>query len=363
MIPSGTVSVSLQFDTGGKTADFFGGAMDNRKQRDDAEDFKQEIADISDSRSSFVPMHDFDLADAKRSGSYGTTDKSPCTKRRSTGPRTIEGKNRSKNNAAKHGIFSKVVLLPGESRVEFESLLKGLRDYLQPVGTLEIIFVDKLAALLWRQRRSLIAEGAEIRKGKEFIEWDWAQHQREDAAKIKPFIDGLMRKMTNHIALETCLDLLGELKEGVEENGFDPEYDKKILAKLYGDYPTMDWQPTLFNSYLLCAGAANFPEEERQQEGCASPQKCKDVFLRVLKEEIERLDCYKSEQTAVFTSRLEVESLRQNVPDTAQLDRLLRYETSLERSIDRTLSQLERLQRMRLGQPVLPKLEVRHSLS
>src|SRR5438876_9184083 len=45
------------------------------------------------------------------------------------------------------------------------------------------------------------------------------------------------------------------------------------------------------------------------------------------------------------------------------LDRLLRYEASLERTLDRTLSQLERLQRMRLGQPVLPKLEVRHSES
>jgi hypothetical protein len=39
------------------------------------------------------------------------------------------------------------------------------------------------------------------------------------------------------------------------------------------------------------------------------------------------------------------------------------YEARLERNIDRTLSELERLQRMRLGQPVLPKLEVRHSLS
>ena len=33
------------------------------------------------------------------------------------------------------------------------------------------------------------------------------------------------------------------------------------------------------------------------------------------------------------------------------------------RSFDRTLSQLERLQRMRLGQPVLPKPEVRQLLS
>jgi len=40
------------------------------------------------------------------------------------------------------------------------------------------------------------------------------------------------------------------------------------------------------------------------------------------------------------------------VPDAPRLDCLLRYEASLERAIDRTLTQLERLQRMRLGQPV-----------
>jgi hypothetical protein len=45
---------------------------------------------------------------------------------------------------------------------------------------------------------------------------------------------------------------------------------------------------------------------------------------------------------------MKLESLRQNYP---RLDRLLRYETSLERTSDRALLQLERLQRMRLGQP------------
>jgi hypothetical protein len=44
--------------------------------------------------------------------------------------------------------------------------------------------------------------------------------------------------------------------------------------------------------------------------------------------------------------------LRRSIPDSHRLERLLRYEASLERAFDRTLSQLERLQRMRLGQPV-----------
>ena len=52
-----------------------------------------------------------------------------------------------------------------------------------------------------------------------------------------------------------------------------------------------------------------------------------------------------------------------NLPLAPQFDHLLRYEASLEWNFDRTLSQLECVQRMRLGQPVLPKLEVQHSVS
>ena len=66
----------------------------------------------------------------------------------------------------------------------------------------------------------------------------------------------------------------------------------------------------------------------------------------------------------------EVEALRRGhnfagarVPTQEVSDRLIRYEAHLSREFDRTLTQFERLQRMRLGQPVLPKLEVRHSLS
>ena len=51
----------------------------------------------------------------------------------------------------------------------------------------------------------------------------------------------------------------------------------------------------------------------------------------------------------------ELEETRWLVPSKESSDRLQRYEGSIERSFDRTLSQLERLQRMRLGQPVLPR--------
>ncbi len=62
-----------------------------------------------------------------------------------------------------------------------------------------------------------------------------------------------------------------------------------------------------------------------------------------------------------FGREREVGGASRELPKAPELDRLLRYEASLERSFDRTLSQLERLQRMRAGQAVPPELKVRLS--
>jgi hypothetical protein len=77
----------------------------------------------------------------------------PRAPRVATGPRTMQGKERSKYNAIKHGIFSRVALLKDESKAEFDSLLDGLREYYKPKGTLEDVLVEKLATGLWRHRR------------------------------------------------------------------------------------------------------------------------------------------------------------------------------------------------------------------
>jgi hypothetical protein len=61
---------------------------------------------------------------------------------------------------------------------------------------------------------------------------------------------------------------------------------------------------------------------------------------------------YKKGRTSIDAERMKLESLRRNVPEGPQLERLLKYEASINREIDRILTQLERLQRMRLGQLV-----------
>ena len=74
--------------------------------------------------------------------------------RKSTGPRTPEGKAAVRLNALTHGLLSQEVPLPEEDADALRELDEGLRAELQPVGVLENMIVDRIIALFWRLRRS-----------------------------------------------------------------------------------------------------------------------------------------------------------------------------------------------------------------
>ena len=73
--------------------------------------------------------------------------------RKSTGPKTPEGKAVSRLNAVKHGLLSQEVLLPGEDEAALRELGERVRAELQPVGQLEGLLVDRIIAAHWRLRR------------------------------------------------------------------------------------------------------------------------------------------------------------------------------------------------------------------
>ena len=90
--------------------------------------------------------------------------------KRSTGPRTERGKNTSKFNAVRTGLFAKHVVIPlcdGEgSEEQFARLLADLEQNFQPEGPLEELYVEKLAKSMWRFRRATCAEKGSVRRGK-----------------------------------------------------------------------------------------------------------------------------------------------------------------------------------------------------
>ncbi|MGB7160525.1 MAG: hypothetical protein WBD40_20840, partial [Tepidisphaeraceae bacterium] len=73
--------------------------------------------------------------------------------KRSTGPRTDEGKARSSKNATTHGTFAADLLLPGEDENELVELRRGIYVSLSPQDVLERELVDRVVAAQWRLRR------------------------------------------------------------------------------------------------------------------------------------------------------------------------------------------------------------------
>src|SRR6478609_325558 len=62
----------------------------------------------------------------------------------STGPRTAVGKAVVAQNALRHGLLAKQILIPGESETDLVDFGKRMRTRLAPVDELEMLLVDRI---------------------------------------------------------------------------------------------------------------------------------------------------------------------------------------------------------------------------
>ena len=288
--------------------------------------------------------------------------------RRATGPRTRQGKERSKFNARKHGLFSKAVLLHDESRAEYDALLNGLIENLQPQGKLEKVLVESLATLLWRKRRLLQVETAEIEKAQKFVNWDLQLQNNVDEleyAQLKGASDAKLGHSNPLLLIRNAMEILNihRLLFMADDSQHEDRM-RRILKSIYG---YQDGGPEPYGwrqmSLVLEKLLSSAESVQQEKEDSKDPPDVKKIEDEVIWQEILRLGKLYDDAARVETLRREHNVAGARVPSQEVSDRLLRYEAHLSREFDRTLSQLERLQRIRSGQPVLPKLEVRHSLS
>jgi hypothetical protein len=81
---------------------------------------------------------------------------------KSRGPVTPEGKQRSSQNALKHGLASGAILLATE---DWDSYLKCREAYIlrfQPADDIELDLVEEMVAARWRQQRMWVIESAAL---------------------------------------------------------------------------------------------------------------------------------------------------------------------------------------------------------
>ena len=78
--------------------------------------------------------------------------------RKSTGPRTEEGKQRSRCNALRHGLTAETVITALENAADYQAFEAAIVSDYQPRSATERELVSRLASLLWRLRRSTSIE-------------------------------------------------------------------------------------------------------------------------------------------------------------------------------------------------------------
>ncbi len=87
--------------------------------------------------------------------------------RKSTGPRTPEGKAISRHNALKHGILAQALIPEAlalyESQDAFDELVTELLDIFKPINAIEELLIQQIAVAYWRLARLYRAEAGRDR--------------------------------------------------------------------------------------------------------------------------------------------------------------------------------------------------------
>ena len=103
---------------------------------------------------------------------------------KSTGPRTPEGKSRSRFNAVKHGMTAKTLVLPGEDADVLQQRIEAWTTDLQPQNEVEQFLVERSVQFSWQLERADRAELARLSSLIHGVPAAEASRQQEEAAAL-----------------------------------------------------------------------------------------------------------------------------------------------------------------------------------
>jgi hypothetical protein len=161
---------------------------------------------------------------------------------KSRGPVTPQGKHRSSQNAIKHGLSARTVVLCTESHELFEQLEQDYIDSLQPTTILELHLVQRIAVAEWRMRRAWAVETAITDKC-------MAEHKAQDE-KENPQLDNDYRLGLNQKRVEKDLSAVQRAEARFERTQARALAEFHRLRKLRppGSQPIQITRPDLSTS-------------------------------------------------------------------------------------------------------------------
>ena len=256
----------------------------------------------------------------------------------STGPISSEGKAVVARNALKHGIFAKdLVINAGDGRedvLEYHELLTELKRDLAPVGRMEMMLVEKIAVNYWRLRRLVRYETGEIRCR--------LDDYRESALRSH-YSSSYYSRQRPELVYYSYNDEItdAEYQEqrykvaGMQSSGFNLSEEKTALEYVL-------W-------FRMDREEAEFAEKDykaaKKYVAALSPQ----MQGKLRKEMLEEAEQVLAEMEEVRTWQVKFDRIQKakSLPATPDLNNVIKYENSLERSIFRNLAALKTLQENR----------------
>ena len=255
----------------------------------------------------------------------------------STGPRDTGN---SKYNALKHGLLSKAAIIrSGEAKedpLELTALVDALWKDFEPVGTMEEILVDRIAACYWRLRRVQRAEVGEIQGA-------------ADRAADDTMIEAAERLRAAQDMRPRLKGMLEDARERIVQQGFLTQGQFTELAGVHGldAGVTASW---LFDLATLPLDAPESNREDADNAGeIAALVSVKDDILQRIEGLLKSREAEDDALNEWYELKKETAVLSCQLPDTAALENIIRYEGAIERQMYRALNELKRLQASRLG--------------
>ncbi len=242
-----------------------------------------------------------------------------------------------KGNALKHGILSRLVVLAHENYGEFADMLAALIEEHKPAGMTEQHLVEELAAIIWRKRRVLLAEGAQINRG--LRSTTRSSGEAGPAISAAPF-----ERVGLNVDKSELAELMTETPEQVANTQQDAAIDlaatdkaKAILRKT---------GPNAYERALRALTESSREWWEGEAEEGNYPATAEGL-AQFIDDELWP-HCYAYDKQARYTPAIQVQTLGEGL-QAHRLEKLNRYETHLDRKFERTLAMLLKLRELRSG--------------
>jgi hypothetical protein len=271
--------------------------------------------------------------------------------RKSTGPRTAKGKAIACRNARKHLSLARTVLISAgelqESHRDFRKMCTYFYKSLLPVGPLEEMLVDQIVTANWRLRRVHKAEVGEIALN---LQFDVKSTGETDhvalvykLATLNPDSDIVAAlSATNH----GCDIILAALRTALANFQRDNKVSDELLENLVKPFGT--------SGKCFHDPVCKLIEEMARKPASIDPQVVYDDFARgvvgFFNDQIRHFEQIKAGRTPRLDAAVRARHAAAALPKPDALERILRYETVLQRQIHRATEQLSRLQLQRQSQ-------------